>query len=120
MSSELTLKLPKALADELVSEGLAEPQETDRSSGWELVYQMASSAAVVVTLFQTPATLKGVAAGCKRLLKQAGPGNDDRLEAIGPGGQLRLRITPETDLTDFEDFLKRTIFTDLRQSDEPA
>jgi hypothetical protein len=120
MGSELTVKLPKPLADELALEGLAETQDTDRASGWELVYQMTSSAAVVVTLFQTPATLKSVATGCKRLFKRASPDKDDRLEAVGPGGQLRLRVTPETDLTDFEEFLKRTIFTDLRQSDEPA
>jgi hypothetical protein len=120
MGRELTLRLPKLLADELVLEGLAEIQEPDRASGWELVYPVASSAAVVVTIFQTPATLKSVAAGCRRLLKRASPEDGDRLEAVGPGGQLRLRVTQQTDLADLEQFLKRTIFTDLGQPDEPV
>jgi hypothetical protein len=120
MGSELTLRLPKLLADELASAGLAEIRQADRASSWELVYPVASSAAVMVTLFQTPETLKSVAAGCRRLLKRASSENADWLEAVGPGGQLRLRVTPETDLTDLVEFLKRTIFTDLERPDEPT
>ncbi len=117
MSRVLKIQLPEALASELASQGLAEVQQTARSAAWELAWNAASAVSVVVTLVQTPETLRVFAGECLRLLKRDQK-SQARLDAKGPGGQLSLHITPETDLREVLGFLQKVIFVDTKSVDE--
>lgn len=119
MAKRLKIQLPEALASELAARGLAEVQRTARSATWELVWNAASDASAVVSLLQTPEVLKSVAAGCLRFLKKdQQPQQQRRLDAKGPGGQLSLVVTPDTDMREVKQFLEKVLFVDVRAEDD--
>jgi hypothetical protein len=118
MAKRLKIQLPEALASELAARGLAEVQRTARSATWELVWNVASDASAVVSLLQTPEVLKSVAAGCLRLVKKDQQPQQRRLDAKGPGGQLSLVVTSDTDMRVVEQFLEKVLFVDVRTEDD--
>jgi hypothetical protein len=115
VSHILKIQVPEALGSELASQGLAEVQQTARSAAWEVAWNAASAVSVVVTLVQTPEALRVFAGECLRLLKRDQK-PQARLDAKGPGGQLSLHITPETDLREVVRFLQKVLFVDTEIS----
>ncbi|MGH3200837.1 MAG: hypothetical protein ACRDP5_02085 [Streptosporangiaceae bacterium] len=98
---------------------MAEVQRTARSAGWELAWNAASAVSVVVTLVQTPEVLKAFADDCFRLLKRDQKSQQDaRLDAKGPGGEISLHITPDTDIRELLKFLQEVIFVDTKAENE--
>jgi hypothetical protein len=118
MSQKLKIQVPDVLANELASEGLAEIQQTARSATWGLAWGAVSSASVVVSVMQTPETLKSFASDCVRLLRKYHGTQPGRLDAKGPGGQVSLTITADTDLDEVMRFLKKVLFVDVKTEDE--
>jgi hypothetical protein len=119
MGRILKIQIPEVLASELASKGLAEVQRTARSAAWELAWNAASAMSVVVTLVQTPEVLKAFADDCLRLLRGDQKSQHGvRLDAKGPGGEISLYITPETDVYEVLKFLQKVIFVDTKVEDE--
>jgi hypothetical protein len=118
MSQKLKIQVPEVLATELALKGLADVQRTARSATWELAWNAASSISVVVSLMQTPETLKSFASDCFRILRKDHELQQRRLDAKGPGGQLSLIVTPKTDLHEVEQFLEKVLFVDAKTDDE--
>jgi hypothetical protein len=112
MPKKIKVLLPKELADELASGGFAEIRQMARSATWELVWAAASTATEIVTLMQTPETVKTFAASCLRLARRSETKKEQRLDAVGPGGEMRLIIRPDTDFHEVERFLTKVLFTD--------
>lgn len=117
MSRILKIQVPETLASELASQGLAEVQQTTRSTAWELAWNAASAVSVVVTLVQTPEALRVFADECFRLFK-TDQESQGRLDVKGPGGQLSLHLTPETDRREVARFLQKVLFVDTKSVDE--
>jgi hypothetical protein len=118
MATRLKIQVPEALAGELAARGLAEVQRTARSTTWQLAWNAASDASIVVSLLQTPEVLKSVAAGCLECLKKDQQPPQRRLDAKGPGGQLSLFVTPDTDMSEVMRFLEKVLFVDVRPEDD--
>jgi hypothetical protein len=83
-----------------------------------LAWGAVSSASVVVSVMQTPETLKSFASDCVRLLRKYHGTQPGRLDAKGPGGQVSLTITADTDLDEVMRFLKKVLFVDVKTEDE--
>jgi hypothetical protein len=109
----IEINVPQALANELAAEGLAETQPTARSAGWELLWETASGASIIISLMQAPEIIKRFTEICFRRLKEDQSENEQRLEAKGPGGQMRIIVRPETDLREVGGFLRKTLFIEI-------
>ena len=119
ISAYLRISLPRELAESLAAEGLAVLQPAVRAAGWQVAWDAASAASTVVTLAQSPEVIRKLAEHCWRLLKRDEPTRPEhRLDARGPGGQLWLRVTPDTDVAEVGRFLRKVIFPPGYVSDD--
>lgn len=109
-ATKIKIAIPKELADELASDGVAMVQRQSRSAAWQLVLTATSTAAVVVTLLQAPETLNNFARGCLKIIRKKPQGVDQIIHAVGPGGELRLTVTSETDFQEVKQFLEKVLF----------
>ena len=53
-ATKIKIAIPKELADELASDGVAMVQRQSRSAAWQLILSATPAAAVMVTLFCKP------------------------------------------------------------------
>ena len=109
-ATKIKIAIPKELADELASDGVAMVQRQSRSAAWQLILSATPAAAVMVTLLQAPETLNNFARGCLKIIRKKPQKVDQIIHAVGPGGEMRLIVTSETDLQEVEQFLERVLF----------
>jgi hypothetical protein len=113
----IILKVPRELADTLVSAGLAEEPPGRRSTNWEIIATFATGSATTISLLQGPQTLGYLVRTClaltqRRAAAPAAQPDLGYLEAIGPKGQIRIPVTPGMTSAQIERLLRNTIFKD--------
>jgi hypothetical protein len=113
VSSRVPVTVPIPIAEGLRANGLALPSNRRRGPVPELMIEAAGVGATVISLLQTPETLRELA----RLMYTWTRGRHDEtsaethLIASGPDGRrLELTVTGRTDMSELESLLQRTVF----------
>lgn len=106
------VRVPEELARAIEGIDGVTPAAARRSS-WQIAVDVLTSATAVITLLQAPQTLADVSSRIHRLFTDSRRDNESiTIEMIGPGGQVRIEFTEDTDIGDIERLSRGTFFDD--------
>jgi hypothetical protein len=110
----LLIELPSEIASALVEDGFATDAGTRRSSTWQVIVSVATGASTTISLLQGPQTVAYVAEKIKDLFRRKPAskrsGDEFYVEAMGPQGQMRIRVTADTPVEEVVKLLEATVF----------
>ncbi len=110
--ASIELTVPEELATALAGiPGVERSASSRRSGTWQIVAEILAGTSVTISLLQAPQTLTDVAQRLHGLLRgRVKDGRAIHIDAVGPGGEMRLTIDGHTDLDDVTELLRSTVF----------
>jgi hypothetical protein len=120
VNGKIRIKVPAALGEALIDEGIATEATGRRSTGWELAVDLLGPVTMAISLLQAPQTVSDVAGRIRGLLQRPGSaaGGDIVIDAVGPYGQARRRFPADATVEEIMEFLEATV---MKSDDgEPA
>jgi hypothetical protein len=109
--SRIDVCVPAELADDITQCPGIEVTSTRRSGTWQIASDVLSSASLTISLLQGPETLAYLAGRLQSLLhRRRGKQSTVDVDAVGPGGEMRLTINGDADLAEITELLRNTVF----------
>jgi hypothetical protein len=110
-NGNIRIKVPAALGEALIAEGIATEATGRRSSGWELAVDLLGPVTMAISLLQAPQTASDVAGRIRGLLQRSDKAAGDGvvIDAVGPYGQARRRFPADVTAEEIAEFLQATV-----------
>ncbi|MEV0296919.1 hypothetical protein [Nocardia sp. NPDC050710] len=111
----IRVTVPQELAEAIADLEGVERVEARRSS-WQIMADVLTGATTTLALLQAPQTMADVARRIHSLFKRGRDVGPITVEVTGPRGQLRLKVSEDTDIEEIAELLRNTIFEPGDQS----
>lgn len=109
--STIDVCVPAELIDEASPYPGIRVASARRSGSWQIASDVLAGASLTITLLQGPQTLAYLAERLHGLIhRRRGNQETIHVDAVGPGGEMRLTIVGDADLAKLTELLRTTVF----------